>query len=61
MNEKTDWTRKKDKPLRPSAQTAGGKDGALMKTILAIAAGGIVALLARGVKKSDYYDRDDEK
>jgi len=55
MKEKTDWTPKdKSKNLRSS--TPRKEDSGLVKAGLAIAAGLIVALLAKGVKDSDYYD-----
>jgi hypothetical protein len=55
MKEKTDWTPKnKNKNLR--FNTPKREDSGLMKAGLAIAAGVIVALLAKGVKDSDYYD-----
>ena len=56
MKEKTDWTPKdKSKNLYTSKpQTTG--DSGLLKAGLAIAAGLIVALLAKGVKDSDYYE-----
>ena len=55
MKEKTDWTPKnKGKTIIPSAPNK--EDSRLMKAGLAIAAGLIIALLAKGVKDSDYYD-----
>jgi len=55
MKEKTDWTPKnKNKNLR--FNTPKREDSGLMKVCLTIAAGLIVALLAKGVKDSDYYD-----
>ena len=55
MKEKTDWTPKdKSKAINPS--TPDKEDSGLLKAGLAIAAGLIVALLAKGVKDSDYYE-----
>ena len=53
MKEKTDWT-PKNKNLR--FNTSKREDSGLMKVCLTIAAGLIVALLAKDVKDSDYYD-----
>ena len=53
MKEKTDWT-PKNKNLH--FNTPKKEDSGLMKAGLAVAAGLIVALLAMGVKDSDYYD-----
>lgn len=55
MKEKTDWT-PKDKSKELHSSTSKREDSGLMKAGLAIAAGLIVALLAKGVKDSDYYD-----
>ena len=62
MGEKTNWEMKdKSKNLHSSSPQKGGKtapkgDSNLMKAGLAIAAGLILAALAKGVKDSDYYD-----
>jgi hypothetical protein len=53
MKEKTDWT-PKNKNLH--FNTSKREDSGLLKACLAIAAGLIVALLAKGVKDSTYYD-----
>ena len=53
MKDKTDWT-PKNKNLRFNIPKK--EDSGLMKAGLAIADGLIVALLAKGVKDSDYYD-----
>lgn len=60
MKETTEWKPKNgSKKLRSGgsgkAQRSSGDSG-LMKAGLAIAAGLIIAALARGVKDSDYYD-----
>ena len=60
MKETTEWKPKnKSKTLKSSgsgkAQGSSG-DSSLMKAGLAIVAGLIIALLAKGVKDSDYYD-----
>ena len=55
MKEKTDWTPKsKSKNLKSSGSKNG--DSSLMKAGLALAAGLIIAALAKGVKDSDYFD-----
>lgn len=62
MKEKTDWT-KKDKskglhssePQKRNRDNAPSGDSGLLKAGLAVAAGLIVAALAKGVKDSDYY------
>ena len=63
MGEKTNWEMKdKSKnlhcssPQKGSGKTAPKGDSNLMKAGLAIAAGLILAALAKGVKDSDYYD-----
>ena len=55
MKEKTDWTLK-DKSKTINISTPKREDSGLLKAGLAIAAGLIIALLAKGVKDSDYYD-----
>ena len=55
MKEKTDWT-PKNKSKNLGSGTPKKEDSGLIKAGLAIAAGLIVALLAKGVKDSDYYE-----
>ena len=55
MKEKTDWTPKdKSKDLKTSAPQRA--DSGILKAGLAIAAGLIIAALAKGVKDSEYFD-----
>lgn len=57
MNEKTDWTPKNEsKDLHTSTPSQKTLDNPWLKAGIAIAAGIIVAALAKGVKDSDYYD-----
>ena len=62
MKEKTDWNRKVQTPLQGSGPRRSRKaapapaDSNWMKAALAVAAGIIIGLLAKGVKDSDYYD-----
>ena len=61
MKEKTDWIQKAGKEVLHSSGPAkksneGSGEGGLLKAGLAIAAGLIIAALAKGVKDSDYYD-----
>lgn len=63
MGEKTNWEANNESRVLHSSgpQKNGGKgtdsgDGKLMKAGLAVAAGLIIAALAKGVKNSDYYD-----
>lgn len=62
MNEKTDWKQKggSKKVHASSPRGSAGKsdytENGLFKAGLAVAAGLIIAALARGVKNSDYYD-----
>lgn len=56
--EMTDWTQKNGKmPLKSvGSNEVSVSGGGLLKAGLAIAAGLIIAALAKGVKDSDYYD-----
>ncbi len=57
MNEKTDWTPKNEsKDLHTSTSSQKTGDNPWLKAGLAIAAGILIAALAKGVKDSDYYD-----
>ena len=65
MKEVTDWTQKgQNTDMRSSGsqdQKKKSGDSTLMKAALTGAAGLIVAALAKGVRNSDYYDREDEE
>lgn len=57
MKEKTSWEPKNgSKTLKSSGSGKQTGDTNLMKALLAVAAGVIVAALVKGVKDSDYYD-----
>lgn len=61
MKEKTDWERTSSISMSPSEPKKGeGSSGGslLFKAGLLACAGAIIAALAKGVKDSDYYDRD---
>lgn len=64
MSDKTNWEpRTRQEPLRPSGPrdrqkgTGNFTESNIFKAGLAVAAGVIIAALAKGVKDSDYYDR----
>ena len=63
MNEKTEWTKKDNSKQLHSSGSAAAADkktdymeNGMFKACLAVAAGLIVAALAKGVKDSDYFE-----